>query len=196
MYDYIENKAIAINETKIDGFAIQTVGKTIYRLVHDESLSNHTALTTLENKDSKFSVKHIEGGTLRHSDSEIDEKLEQIINNPEGEVSFEGFLVCFTELDNEGSFRKSVCYKGKVNKDQLEGVELIALAKDEYSAVALEAIFKGYLWTISKWDGLRVENINGVVISPMEGGKPHWGESLDLKKLFEHTRRYGSLRFR
>jgi len=193
MSDYIENKAIAINKTKIDGFAIQTVGKTIYRLVHDESLSHHTALTTLENKDSKFSIKHIDGETFGRSDLEIDEKLEQIINT-EGEVSFEGFLVCFTDLDNEGSFRKSVCYKEKVNKDQLEGVELIALAKDEYSAVALEAIFKGYLWTISRWDGPKVENINGVVISPMEGGKPHWGESLDLKKLFDHTKRYGSPR--
>jgi hypothetical protein len=195
MSDYIENKAIAINKTKIDGFAIQTVGKTIYRLVHDESLSHHTALTTLENKDSKFSIKHIDGETFGRSDLEIDEKLEQIINT-EGEVSFEGFLVCFTDLDNEGSFRKSVCYKEKVNKDQLEGVELIALAKDEYSAVALEAIFKGYLWTISRWDGPKVENINGVVISPMEGGKPHWGESLDLKKLFDHTKRYVSPRFR
>lgn len=195
MSDYIENKAIAINKTKVDGFAIQTVGKTIYRLVHDESLSHHTALTTLENKDSKFSIKHIDGETFGRSDLEVDEKLEQIINT-EGEASFEGFLVCFTDLDNEGSFRKSVCYKEKVNKDQLEGVELIALVKDEYSAVALEAIFKGYLWTISKWDGPKVENINGVVISPMEGGKPHWGESLDLKKLFEHTKRYGTLRFR
>lgn len=35
-----ENKVAIINKTKEDGLAIQTVGKAVYRLIHDEGLNN------------------------------------------------------------------------------------------------------------------------------------------------------------
>lgn len=39
-----ENKVAIINKTKEDGLAIQTVGKAVYRLIHDEGLNHYAAL--------------------------------------------------------------------------------------------------------------------------------------------------------
>ena len=185
-----ENKVSILNKTQQDGLAIQTVGKVVYRLVHDEGLNHHAALTILDNKGYKFSVRHSNGDAFRASDSELDAQLLSLLNSG-GE--FDGTLIVFKDLDREGAFREGVRFSGKVDTADLEDAELIALAGDPYVAAALESIFTGYLWTVSKWEGHLVENADGAIISPMEGGKPTWGESLDLKKLFEETKKYRSL---
>lgn len=185
-----ENKVAIINKTKEDGLAIQTVGKAVYRLIHDEGLNHYAALTILDNKGYKFSIRHSNGDAFRASDTEMDVKLLSLINSG-GE--FEENLIIFKELDREGAFKKAIRFSGKVDVTELEGAELIALAGDPYSAAALEAIFRGYLWTVSKWEGRLIRNADGAIISPMVGGKPTWGESLDLQKLFEETVKYRSL---
>lgn len=185
-----ENKVSILNKTQQDGLAIQAVGKVVYRLVHDDGLNHHAALTILDNKGYKFSVRHSNGDAFRASDSELDAQLLSLLNSG---GDFDGTLIAFKDLDREGAFREGVRFSGKVDVTELEGAELIALAGDPYSAAALEAIFTGYLWTISKWEGHLVENADGAIISPMVGGKPTWGESLDLQRLFEETKKYRSL---
>jgi hypothetical protein len=185
-----ENKVAIINKSKEDGLAVQVSGKVVYRLVHDENLNHHAALTILDNKGYKFTVRHADGDAFRASDSETDAKLLSLINSG-GE--FEGTLIVFKELDREGAFKKGIRFSGKIDVTELGGATLVALAGDPYAAAALEAIFTGYLWTISKWEGHLVENADGAIISPMVGGKPTWGESLDLQRLFEETKKYRSL---
>ena len=185
-----ENKVAIINKTKEDGLAIQTVGKAVYRLIHDEGLNHYAALTILKNKGYKFSVRYSNGDAFRASDSELDAQLLSLLNSG---GDFDGTLIAFKNLDREGAFREGVRFSGKIDIAELEDADLIALAGDPYAAAALESIFKGYLWTISKWEGRLVRNADGVIISPMVGGKPTWGESLDLQKLFEETVEYRSL---
>ena len=185
-----ENKVSILNKTQQDGLAVQVSGKVVYRLVHDEGLNHHAALTILDNKGYKFSVRHSNGDAFRASDSELDAQLLSLINSG-GE--FDGTLIVFKELDREGAFREGVRFSGKIETSDLEGAVLVALAGDPYAAAALESIFTGYLWTVSKWEGHLVENADGAIISPMEGGKPTWGESLDLQRLFEETKKYRSL---